>query len=71
MDSYDYAKALSDILPSLASIKLKKGGFLVLRPDSGDQVEAVLMGLRYSSSYFKKSKKKHFLSPFFHCGTAH
>ena len=46
MDSYDYQKALDTVLPQVASFKLEKGGFLVLRPDSGDIVESVLAGLR-------------------------
>jgi nicotinamide phosphoribosyltransferase len=46
MDSYDYKEALEKVLPSVAGLKLKKGGFLVLRPDSGDPVEVVLMALR-------------------------
>lgn len=46
MDSYDYAQALSRLLPVIASKKLEKGGFLVLRPDSGDPIETVLMALR-------------------------
>jgi nicotinamide phosphoribosyltransferase len=46
MDSYDYAVALEKVLPSLAKLKVEKGGFLVLRPDSGDPVEVVLMALR-------------------------
>jgi nicotinamide phosphoribosyltransferase len=32
MDSYDYIKALEMVLPTVASLKLEKGGFLVLRP---------------------------------------
>ncbi|KAG0082420.1 hypothetical protein BGZ92_011758 [Podila epicladia] len=52
MDSYDYERALRDVLPQVASIKLEKGGFLVLRPDSGDIVESVLMGLRYAEKTF-------------------
>ena len=46
LDSYDYVRALSEILPSIATEKLAKGGFMVLRPDSGDPVEVVLMALR-------------------------
>jgi nicotinic acid phosphoribosyltransferase len=46
MDSYDYARALSEVLPSIATKKLSKGGLMVLRPDSGDPVETVLMALR-------------------------
>ncbi len=37
------AQALSEVLPSVASKKKAKGGYLVLRPDSGDPTEAVLM----------------------------
>ncbi len=46
MDSYDYVNALEKIIPSIAKQKIEKGGFMVLRPDSGDPVEAVLKGLR-------------------------
>jgi nicotinic acid phosphoribosyltransferase len=46
MDSYDYVHALEAVLPSVGQLKVKKGGFLVLRPDSGDPVEVVLQGLR-------------------------
>lgn len=42
MDSYDYVGALEQVLPSVAKEKVGKGGYLVLRPDSGDPVEAVL-----------------------------
>ncbi|KAJ3161308.1 hypothetical protein HDU86_007090 [Geranomyces michiganensis] len=45
MDSYDYVNALENVLPAIAKHKLEKGGFLVLRPDSGDQVEVVMQGL--------------------------
>lgn len=47
MDSFDYASALENIVPAIASKKLEKGGYLVLRPDSGDQVEVILMALRF------------------------
>lgn len=43
MDSYDYVKALNEVLPSVASRKVGKGGYMVLRPDSGDPTEAVIM----------------------------
>jgi nicotinamide phosphoribosyltransferase len=46
MDSYDYINALEKVLPTVASLKTEKGGFLVLRPDSGDPVEVVLQALR-------------------------
>ncbi|KAI8322079.1 NAPRTase-domain-containing protein [Martensiomyces pterosporus] len=52
MDSYDYGHALEDVLPVVAKRKLEKGGFMVIRPDSGDQVEAVLMGLRAADKVF-------------------
>ncbi|KAJ1974172.1 hypothetical protein H4R35_003741 [Dimargaris xerosporica] len=52
MDSYDYAYALEKILPSVANEKLDRGGFLVLRPDSGDPLTAVLMGLRAAEKVF-------------------
>jgi nicotinamide phosphoribosyltransferase len=42
MDSYDYVRALDEVIPSIHKEKVGKGGFMVLRPDSGDPVEAVL-----------------------------
>jgi hypothetical protein len=50
--SYDYEHALSAILPTVAAKKLAKGGFLVLRPDSGDAVQTVVMGLRAAEEVF-------------------
>ncbi|KAL7752198.1 hypothetical protein RI367_002243 [Sorochytrium milnesiophthora] len=52
MDSYDYMKALSEVLPTVAQAKLAKGGFLVLRPDSGDQVDVVLAALEAADRLF-------------------
>ncbi|KAI3639982.1 hypothetical protein MIR68_001987 [Amoeboaphelidium protococcarum] len=52
MDSYDYAFALEKLLPAVASIKTSKGGFLVLRPDSGDPVDTVIMALRAADKVF-------------------
>jgi nicotinic acid phosphoribosyltransferase len=46
MDSYDYSYALEHVLPSIATEKINAGGFMVLRPDSGDPVATVLMALR-------------------------
>lgn len=43
MDSYDYAAALSEVLPAIATKKVAAGGYMVLRPDSGNPVEVVLM----------------------------
>eukprot|EP00798_Chlamydomonas_sp_ICE-L_P002408 gene2408-8719_t len=45
MDSYDYAKALGETLPVVAKKQIGKGGYMVLRPDSGDPNDAILMGL--------------------------
>ncbi|KAJ2548277.1 hypothetical protein EV175_004892 [Coemansia sp. RSA 1933] len=58
MDSYDYAQALADVLPAVAERKLERGGFLVIRPDSGDQVEAVLQGLRAADKVFGSTVNK-------------
>ncbi|KAJ2783880.1 hypothetical protein H4R18_001436 [Coemansia javaensis] len=52
MDSYDYTRALAEVLPAVAERKLARGGFLVVRPDSGDQVAAVLAGLRAAERVF-------------------
>ncbi|RKP33395.1 nicotinate phosphoribosyltransferase family-domain-containing protein [Dimargaris cristalligena] len=52
MDSYDYVAALEKILPVVAQQKLAKGGFMVLRPDSGDPADMVLMGLRAAEKVF-------------------
>ncbi|KAI8870877.1 nicotinamide phosphoribosyltransferase [Ramicandelaber brevisporus] len=52
MDSYDYANALNEVLPSIAAEKVAKGGFMVLRPDSGDPVETVMMALRAADKVF-------------------
>lgn len=46
IDSYDYVRALQELLPLIAQQKLNKGGFLVVRPDSGDPLETVLLALQ-------------------------
>lgn len=46
-DSYDYESFLKNILPIVAPLVKEKGGTHVVRPDSGDPVECVLMGLEY------------------------
>lgn len=56
MDSYDYSKALKEILPSVKEQKLEQGGFMVVRPDSGDMVEVVLEGLRATEKVFGAAK---------------
>lgn len=52
MDSYDYQGALDKVLPAIAAEKTAKGGFMVLRPDSGDPVDVVLAGLRAAEKCF-------------------
>jgi nicotinic acid phosphoribosyltransferase len=50
MDSYDYTAALEKVLPSVKKYKLERGGFMILRPDSGDPVSVVLQALRAAES---------------------
>jgi nicotinamide phosphoribosyltransferase len=45
MDSYDYQNALDKVLPSLAEEHKKKGGLMVLRPDSGDPVDCIVAAM--------------------------
>jgi nicotinic acid phosphoribosyltransferase len=52
MDSYDYAGALRDILPCIAEKKCSRGGWMVLRPDSGDPVQVVRMALKAAEQVF-------------------
>ncbi|ORX90887.1 hypothetical protein K493DRAFT_409623 [Basidiobolus meristosporus CBS 931.73] len=68
MDSYDYAYALNEVLPSVAQAKLEKGGFLVIRPDSGDQIEAVMMGLRAADKVFGSTVNKKGYKVLNNCG---
>lgn len=58
MDSYDYTNALEKVLPSVAKLKTSKGGFLVLRPDSGDPVSVILEGLRAAEKVFGATVNK-------------
>jgi len=58
MDSFDYVNALNNIIPSIAAQKVEKGGFMVLRPDSGDQVEVVMMALRAADKVFGSTVNK-------------
>lgn len=52
MDSYDYQRALDEIVPAVAAEQVAKGGFWVLRPDSGIPEDAVLAGLRAAERAF-------------------
>ncbi|KAL4549846.1 hypothetical protein Ndes2526B_g04833 [Nannochloris sp. 'desiccata'] len=52
MDSYDYQRALDTVVPSVAAKQVEKGGFWVLRPDSGIPEDAVVAGLRAAEAAF-------------------
>lgn len=41
-----WLQALARVLPAVAQHKLDRGGYMILRPDSGDPTEAVLMALQ-------------------------
>ncbi len=57
-------QALSEVLPSVAQAKVGAGGFMVLRPDSGDPVEAVIMALEAAEKVFGVDvNEKGFKSP--------
>lgn len=45
-DSYDYDNFLNEIVPVVAPIVKEKGGFHVVRPDSGNPVDCVVRGLK-------------------------
>lgn len=46
LDTFDYEEALRVDLPIVAAEATERGGFLIVRPDSGDPVEMTLLGLR-------------------------
>jgi nicotinamide phosphoribosyltransferase len=52
MDSFDYQRALNIVVPSVAAKQVEKGGFWVLRPDSGVPEDAVVAGLRAAEAAF-------------------
>jgi nicotinic acid phosphoribosyltransferase len=56
MDSYDYDNALTKVLPAVAAAHKKKGGTMVLRPDSGDPVECILSALKAGEANFNTRK---------------
>jgi len=58
MDSYDYTNALTSVIPEIRAAKEAKGGFMVLRPDSGDPVGVVLEGLREAEKVFGSDVNK-------------
>ncbi len=51
-DSYDYANFLNNVVPNVYEKFKGKFGLWVLRPDSGDPVECVLMGLMAAEETF-------------------
>ena len=52
MDSYDFVRAVEQIVPSLKDKIIEKGGFLVLRPDSGEPKDMVLIALQAAAGNF-------------------
>jgi nicotinic acid phosphoribosyltransferase len=52
MDSYDYQRALDEVVPSVAAEQVAAGGHWVLRPDSGVPEDAVLAGLAAAEKAF-------------------
>ncbi|KAL4447532.1 hypothetical protein ABPG75_004751 [Micractinium tetrahymenae] len=52
MDSYDYQRALDEVVPAVVAELQEQGGFWVLRPDSGDPTDAVLAALRAAERAF-------------------
>lgn len=46
MDSYDYHNAIFNLVPKVKAELKEKGGLMVMRPDSGDPVEAILDALK-------------------------
>ena len=46
------AQALAEVLPVVASRKVAKGGYMILRPDSGEPTEAVLQALAAGEKVF-------------------
>lgn len=61
-DSYDYSEALRTVLPQAKILLEKKNksgnGFMIIRPDSGDPVEAVLEGLQALDKVFGSTVNK-------------
>jgi len=59
LDSYDYQRALDEVVPAVAAAKKQNPtGYMVMRPDSGDPVEAVLAALRAGEKTFGVSVNK-------------
>jgi len=58
MDSYDYKNALERVLPSVAKEHKEKKGLMILRPDSGEPVDCVMMALRNGEAHFGATKNE-------------
>jgi nicotinic acid phosphoribosyltransferase len=58
MDSYDYDRALYKVVPSLKEEKNAQKGLWVLRPDSGDPVEAIMKALDAGEKAFGATVNK-------------
>jgi len=56
MDSYDYDRALNVIVPQCKEAKEKKGGFWVMRPDSGDPVTVIVQAMKAGEKTFGVTK---------------
>lgn len=52
MDSIDYEYACTKIVPKFSARVTEHNGFMILRPDSGDPIEAVLLGLKSAEEAF-------------------
>lgn len=51
-DTYNYDHYLATVLPVAAPVVKAMGGYMVVRPDSGDPVECVLKALRAAAKHF-------------------
>jgi len=58
LDSYDYDNCLTNVLPKIKDFKLERGGWMTMRPDSGDPSEAVLLGLKRAETVWGAEKNK-------------
>lgn len=47
-----WPQALAEVVPSIAQAQIGAGGYMVLRPDSGDPVEAVIAALEAAEKVF-------------------
>jgi len=58
MDSYDYDRALNEVLPTVAPLVKAANGTMVIRPDSGDPVTQVIKGLKAAEKCFECTLNK-------------